>query len=202
MPQVNRTDFKNFVHMANGGTFTVPIGVSKITVIGAGGAGGGGGGPAGNSAGSPGGVGGFSIASAVEMDVIPGEILSITVGTGGTGGTGGGAVGVPFPTPWPGGGAGSPGVSSSVSRGSVTIVSFPGGAGGSASAATPWPNNGVTGSSGIPATIGFNVLTQSNTYGSSTYNNFNSLVDVSGIGYQSFSRNGGGGGAGFIIIAW
>lgn len=184
MPQVNRTDFKNMVHMANGGTFTVPIGVSKITVIGSGGGGGGGGG-GGTNLGGPtgsGAYGGFAIGSAVEMDVIPGEILTATVGNGGTGGTGGAnnAAGT----------AGSNGTTSTISRGSTTIISFPAGAGGAGGPA------GSNGTSGIPATIGFNVLTQSNTYGSSTYNTGSTQVDVSGLGYLNFSRSGGAGGLG------
>ena len=75
------------------GTFVVPRGVKKLWIFGHGPAGGGGGGGGGGviSGGSAcgGGGGGAGEAGGEWFDVVPGETLTYTVGTGGIGGTAG-----------------------------------------------------------------------------------------------------------------
>ena len=80
------------------GTFTVPVGVTEITVIGAGGGGGGSGGCAGTGPGGAG--GGGAVPLAVSVQVNPGDVWAVSIGAGGGGGASGGGSGV-------GGGAGN-----------------------------------------------------------------------------------------------
>lgn len=76
------------------GTFTVPKGVYKLFILAAGGGGGGGGGGANiNGSGTDGFSGGQAGHGAtpvwIAIDVIPGDVLTITCGAGGPGGQGG-----------------------------------------------------------------------------------------------------------------
>jgi hypothetical protein len=95
------------------GTFVVPSGVTTIYIDGVGGAGGGGGGGgdnlAGNNSGAGGGGGGAGeYIPSSGFTVVPGETLTITVGTGGAGGAFGTSVG---------------GLSTDGGNGSVTTIS-------------------------------------------------------------------------------
>jgi hypothetical protein len=129
-------------------TFTVPTGITSITVKawGAGG-GGGGGGSRTNDTGGDGAGGGFAEST---ITVTPGENLSITVGgAGGGGGTGNG-----------GGGAGGGGYSR-VARGSTSLIVAGGGAGGggggssnNAAGADGGAGGGTTGTTGDSASGG------------------------------------------------
>lgn len=92
--------------------WSVPAGVGKITIE-AWGAGGGGGGDDG-SGGGGGGGGGYALK---KFDVMPGEILAVTVGSGGAGGASGGACGLN-------------GGSSTVTRGAVNLITANGGSAG------------------------------------------------------------------------
>jgi hypothetical protein len=75
--------------LTGSGNWTVPTGVTSVTVhVWGGGAGGGGGGPGFTTGGAGGASGGYS--SSV-LTVTPGDVIPYVVGAGGTGGTGGGA---------------------------------------------------------------------------------------------------------------
>ena len=100
-------------------TFTVPAGVTSITVK-AWGAGGGGGGAGGSSSGGAGGGGGYATTT---LSVTPNESLTINVGGGGGGGAGGGGNNTS-------GGGGGGGGYSRVARGSTSLIIAAGGAGG------------------------------------------------------------------------
>lgn len=67
-------------------TFTIPNGVTSITVSGCGGGAGGGGSDAGANYNGNGGAGGGSNIISQTITVTPGQVLSITVGAGGAGG--------------------------------------------------------------------------------------------------------------------
>ncbi len=68
------------------GTWTVPDRVTKAQIIGSGGGGGGGGG---GTVGSGGGGGGGAKVSIAHVTLTPGDVITITIGTGGAGGAGG-----------------------------------------------------------------------------------------------------------------
>jgi len=104
-------------------TWTVPSGLSVISIV-ATGAGGGGGGVSGSTAGQPGGAGAVVTST---LNVTPGEVLNLVVGGGGGAGTNGPFVGG-LSFAWGGGGGG--GGSSNVDPGSNHQVIAGGGGGG------------------------------------------------------------------------
>lgn len=85
------------VSFLTSGTWTCPGGVTLVHVVGiAGGCGGGGGGGGGSGnatlgagGGGPGGSGMRSLPQSIAIDVVPGTVYGIVVGTGGAGGSGG-----------------------------------------------------------------------------------------------------------------
>ena len=77
------------VRFTTNNTFTVPAGVTKITVVARGGAGGGGGGSVENKRGGRGAAG--STVTATDLGVTPNQQLQVTIGQGGKGGAGVGA---------------------------------------------------------------------------------------------------------------
>ena len=110
---------KTSFNLATSGTnWTVPAGVTSITVKAWGGGGGGGGGGSPNSGGAGGG-GGFARAT---LSVTPLETLSVRVGGGGEGGGGG--------YNYAGGGGGGGGGYSGIFRGSTRLLVAGGGGGG------------------------------------------------------------------------
>lgn len=127
-------------------TYTVPAGVTSITVKAWGGGGGGGGGGAGGFGGGGGG-GGYATST---LSVTPGETLDLYVGAGGIGGTfsSGGA---------DAGGGGGGGGYSSLYRGStlLTLAAGGGGGGGARAARTGGDGGAGGGSSGIAGTAGY-----------------------------------------------
>ncbi|MFH0891862.1 MAG: DUF2341 domain-containing protein [Candidatus Falkowbacteria bacterium] len=136
---------------AGSGTFTVPAGVTSITVKSWGGGGGGGGGADGGgtqtrNTGGAGAGGGFVLST---LSVIPGETLDILVGGGGTGGS--------YIADASSGGGG--GGRSGVNRGAMPLVVAAGGGGGGAGAnrvytsgAPGGPGGGVSGLDGSDST--------------------------------------------------
>ena len=129
----------------SGGSFTVPSGVTSITITGVGGKGGSGGQDCGNGCGvNPGAAGGYTTST---FSVTPGTSLSIYVGSNGGngvsniagGGNGGGAGGSGYasggsgggvgPTGASGGGGGGGGASAVIGTG-VTLIAGGGGGGG------------------------------------------------------------------------
>jgi hypothetical protein len=113
--------FQGMVATAESTTFTVPEGVRHVMVeIWGGGGGGGGGGPVlvENSAGAGGGAGGIGGYTRGLIDVTPGTVLTLTVGTGGAAGNVGEA--------------GGKGGASSVSDGVSDLIVSGGGSGGHA----------------------------------------------------------------------
>jgi hypothetical protein len=88
--------FSNFQVFNSSGSFTVPVGVTKLMVElwGAGGGGGGsGGGGYSNSGGTGGGGGGGGYVKDI-ITVTPGQSIPVTVGLGGSGGSGGASCGI------------------------------------------------------------------------------------------------------------
>ncbi len=124
-------------------SWSVPAGVTSVTVK-AWGAGGGGGGGSTNGDGGPGGGGGFIQSS---LSVTPGESLSITVGSAGTGGAF--SSGSSGNSSGDGGGGGG---YSRVARGGTTLLVAGGGAGGgggdNSSSTTGGPGGAGGGTSG------------------------------------------------------
>jgi hypothetical protein len=125
----------------SGGTTIVPSAVSQIAVMGAGGGGGGGGGDNGSFGG--GGGGGAGIQPFLTfLTVVPGETLTIVIGSGGAGGLGSGSLGT---------GAsqyGSPGTASTVTGSTsgllATFYGAPGGVRGRDNGAAGGLANGVS----------------------------------------------------------
>ncbi|WP_282372783.1 hypothetical protein [Pseudomonas sp. PS02290] len=107
------------------GLFVVPAGIYRIWVSAcAGGSAGAGGGGATNTTGTGGGGAGGSAGQSIlwrAFDVVPGQVISITIGVGGIGGTGGG--------PTTGGGPGSVGGATVIGT-LVTLLGAPPSAGG------------------------------------------------------------------------
>jgi hypothetical protein len=190
------------------GSFTVPTGITTIYVNGVGGAGGGGGGGAkitgaGNglrgASGGSGGAGEYIGPTAVT--VVPGETLTITVGTGGTAGTGG-TVGNAAAT------NGTDGTATTiVGSSSGTIFSANGGkkgtAGGNTTAAAQGTPAGTGGAGGV--TAGSTPLTNasagtSGTNGAVGTNNTTDIVGPTGgsgpvdSGQTNLGGSGGNGG--------
>lgn len=156
------------ITFTSSGTFTVPAGVTSITLECWGGGGAGGGSESiysGNSAGGGGGGGGYS--KITNYHVIPGNTYSITVGVGGTGSTGndGGDGGdsyfgsnICLATGGKGGeandGAGGNGGSGDYSGGSGAAANFGIGGGGGSSAGPGASGNNGSGTSGGVAVTG------------------------------------------------
>ena len=125
---VNNPSQTNFT---SSGTFTVPTNVSgaKVTVIGGGGAGGGG--TAGPQNGAGGGAGG--LAYAWLSGLVPGQTITVTIGTGGVGVSGA---------------SGGSGGNSSISGTGITTVTAGGGGGGATGAGVQAGGSGGTSTGG------------------------------------------------------
>ncbi len=109
--------------------FTVPAGVTELSVCvtGAGGGGGGGSGDGGGSdAGGGGGGGGSGVVKNTNVIVTPAEVIPVVIGAGGTGGASGGFL------PGGDGGDGGAGGNSTFTAATVTLSSTGGGGGGGA----------------------------------------------------------------------
>lgn len=136
--------YKSTYYTAGSFTYTVPAGVTSLTVKvwGAGG----GGGTGANSTGTGGAGGGGGYAKSV-LTVTPGANLTLTVGSGGTGGSGA-AVG------------GNGGGYSSVQSGSTFLLQAGGGGGGGAAQGSSSGNGGAGGAGGgataVPGSSGGN----------------------------------------------
>ncbi len=152
------------------GSWTVPTGVTSVTVR-VWGAGGGGGGSTGSSSAKGGGGGGGAFREAT-LTVVPGNTISYTIGTGGAGGTAGNA-----------GAAGT-----STSFGVVTAGGGNGGGGG-----TNASNNGTAGS-GSTTTSGGTLVLSSNGGNGSAAGSCTYQHTTSSIYTVNFSGAGGGGG--------
>lgn len=144
---IGGTSFTGQLFTSQGaGTYTVPSGVTSLTVK-MWGAGGGGGGGAATGAGGAGGGGGYSTAT---LTVTPGETLDVYVGGGGGGGSysssGSGA-----------GGGGGGGGYSSLYRGSTLLLLAAGGGGGGGSRVARAGGAGGAGggTSGVAGTAGY-----------------------------------------------
>jgi hypothetical protein len=149
------------------GSFTVPCGVTSISVqVWGGGGGGAGDGQNGNGAAGGGGGGGFSSGT---ITVTPGQIIAFTVGAGGVGGCGGGG-GCPS-----GGGAGANGTSS-------TFLTITAGGGQGGQPANPSDANGGNGGVGGAGNIQ-----------GGNGSNGNSGTGNSGAGGNAANGGGGGG---------
>lgn len=175
-----RPGFSQMVSYVASGSFTVPVGVSRLRlrVFGAGGGGGG----AANS-GQSGGAGGGGYAEGI-FTVTSGSILPVAVGAGGNGGQG---------TP----SAGGTGGASSV----AALISATGGPGGSAGNATGGTQSGVgglgaggtinltgqNGSGGAPSTLG-------GAGGASAMGSGGQSGSQNGVGSSGLLPGGGGGG--------
>ena len=82
----NTLPSSNIVSFYSSSTFTVPAGVYALKKVRVWGAGGGGGGSTGSNSSSGGGGGGY--AEAYGVSVVPGQVITVTVGAGGAGGAG------------------------------------------------------------------------------------------------------------------
>ena len=80
------TTLKSLYVFTSSGTFTIPLGVTKIDIFCVGGGGGGGAGRGNNMQNSGGGGGGGYTATKLNYAVTPGTVFPITVGAGGSGG--------------------------------------------------------------------------------------------------------------------
>jgi hypothetical protein len=143
--------FSNFQVFNSSGTFTIPVGITKVMVELWGGGGGGGGGGSSDSTYTFGGMGGGAGGGGYVKDILnvsPGGSISIIVGNGGNGGAGGcGNCGLRFGYPGNNGGSTSFGVASTAGGGI-------GGIGGSAGT-TVNGNNGQGGAGGnAPGILG------------------------------------------------
>lgn len=119
-------------NLAGASTFTVPSGVSTVTVKAWGAGGGGGNGSSSTGKGGAGGGGGYAQA---DISVTGGESLSISVGTGGTSGTGSSQ-------------GGNGGGFSAVLRSTTYLVQAGGGGGGGGSLGTSSGDGGAGGAGG------------------------------------------------------
>jgi len=166
------------------GTFTIPTGVTRIKIFGAGGGGGGSGGCGNQDSG--GGGGGGSVPRAVDVGLVtPGDIWTVTIGNGGAAGG-------------PQGGAGGAGGISQFSHAGV-VYTFAGGNGAPAGISSKfWTTcNGAS-----AAFTGKAVLTAGGTSDQNTINgpgqgSIYAPGGAAGTGVQDAGNNGSGGGAGF-----
>ena len=211
------------------GSFTVPAGVTAITVEVWGG-GGAGGGATGNPSAGGGGAGGSYVKN-IGYTVIPGNTYTVTVGTGGTGSTTAGASGgdswfnsnsAILAKGGPGGVLASLNSQSSVgasaltsgNQGSTSPFSYYGGAGGTGgangasggggggSAGSGSNGNNAVGLTGGPAVLGGGAGAN----GSSTSGNGTSAANggggAGGRANSNTDRRGGSGGNGKVIVSW
>lgn len=153
------------------GSFTVPAGVAFIRAMVIGGGGGGGGGF--NALNCAGGGGGGCIFGYMTLPVTPGEVLSISVGSGGAGGNTAAA--------------GSPGTASSIQRASSAILTGYGSVNGGAGSAT-----GGGGGASSPNNI-------INNGGDAGNSGFFSLTKAGGSSGGGGASGGGGGGASYSV---
>lgn len=186
-----------FFDTAGTHNFTVPKGVSKVYVSGSGA--GGGGSPCWSGTESYGGGGGDSIYKK-ELTVVPGSIITVTVGAGGAGGYYNSSTNVP-------GGAG--GASSFGS-----LLSLPGGGGGSQSA--PGSAGGEGGFAGTSTAVADSIAIRGaggNTrfcaaqpilFGNGSGANGSKYGQGGGAAYSNGSSkySGGAGAPGFILVEW
>ncbi|MDP2067497.1 MAG: hypothetical protein Q8K04_00905, partial [Lutibacter sp.] len=211
------------------GTFTVPAGVTSVTVK-AWGAGGGGGGSANVNNATGGGGGGGSYATKTSVAVVPGNTYSITVGSGGIGGintgtngTAGGFSTVTFGTNTitaAGGGGGTGGVlgllagtkglggSNGTSIGTIIYKGGDGangsggvygGGGGGAAGSTDVGKDASVETAGIATTL--NGGAGGN--GTANLDGYSGLIYGGGGGGSGAKKQSGGTGAGgLIIISW
>lgn len=181
-------------------TFTVPTGVTSVYAYGSGGGGGGAGGGNGNTSGGGGGGGGAGATpQMILLTVAPGDILTISNGIGGTAGAGG-TSGAPA--------NGGDGAISTITRSSVRIGTFAGGAGG-AGGLTTGAGGGLGGSTfagnnyaGLP--VGQGGAGAAPATGNPGSNSFISAITSgaatgSGAGSTATGGGGGGGGPGFNV---
>lgn len=137
------SSFKFKQTFTSSGSFTVPEGVYRVATLATGGGGGGG---AQSAADNPSGGGGAAASTAISyFDVIPGQVLTITVGAKGLGGVGGVAA--------------TAGGSSSVKIGNKLFCHSVGGARGVIPAG---------GASAAPYCLGFGIFGSSGTSGNTT----------------------------------
>jgi hypothetical protein len=178
-PQFPSVGTQTVVTLTSSGTWTVPAGVTSVSVLAVGGGGGGGGGVTASTVGSGGGGGGGGVVYAQNYPVTPGAPITVTVGAGGV--SGGAANGS-------NGGAGGNSVFDA-------LTALGGGGGGSYNGGSV---NGTTGGSGG----GAGQVGGANAGSASTQTNFGV-----GIGYGSAGGaasgsaswgDGGGGGAGGV----
>ena len=210
------------------GIFTVPAGVTSVTVECWGG-GGAGGGATGNPAAGGGGAGGSYARS--TLSVTPGNSYTVTVGTGGTGNTSNGAQGGPswfgttntiYAQGGPGGMVansnttnGNPGIGTSLasigtflyqggngSAGNYTSGN-PGGAGGGGAGSAGNGGNAIAGTGGTGTILGGG--NGANGVANSGSGSTGSVCGGGGSGGKALSttnRAGGNGARGQIIISW
>jgi len=190
------------------GHFTVPPGVTKISVE-LYGAGGGGGSeivsPAGLLSGAGGGSGAYT---RTVLMVNPTDSLMISVGTAGAGGS-----------PFSGTGAGSPGGDTTIADGTGILASAGGGGGAGVSTAAPLGPTGIPGTGGATDTnaaishtgkpgggsvlIGGGIGSTSPARGGPGYTPLGFVPgDIGAGGQGSFENNGGSGAAGYAVITW
>lgn len=169
-----------FARFTASGSLVVPAGVTTMYLSatsggGAGGAGGGGGGGSFGGAGGGGGAAGQAVVR-VPHTVVPGQTITITVGSGGAGVAGSTTTGAT-------GGAGGQTVITNMSGGTVTLSGGPGGGGGVTL-------SGGAGAGGTAGGIGAS-------YGADV--NFNYPSGGGGAGGSGPFGGGGGGGRGATI---
>lgn len=210
--QVAAQGFQNFT---SGGTFTVPVGVTGITVE-CWGAGGGGGSRSTN--GSGGGGGGGAYASSV-IAVTAGTPYTVTVGTGGPANTAGGNSSFGALVIAAGGGGGTNNSIVAGSGGSAAsstgTIKYDGGTGGTGSAGTTYSGGGGGGAgstgdggdaSGQTAGTGTSVNGGNGGAGVTTQANGNTGNTYGGGGSgalrTSLSRTGGSGANGLVKVSW
>jgi hypothetical protein len=179
-----------FANITSGSNFSVPAGVSSITVK-AWGAGGGLTGAAINTPGKGSGGGGFATAT---VAVTPGEVLTVRVGQGGsidatTSTNGGGASGYPNT----GGGGGG---YSGIFRGSTPLIIAGAGGGAAAGGGLGGVGGGTTGGNGDPdgAAVGCSGTGGTQSAGGTGGATGSSLTGANG---QAGVNGGGGGGGGY-----
>ena len=182
--------------------FTVPAGVTQITVVIRGGAGGGGG----TDTAAYGGFGGDSVEYTAVLNVIPGDVFTGTVGFGGGGG--GSYVDCFHTSPGSGGGSGAPSGGNGGNAGCSGVSGAGGGGGGSSSLVrggitlllAAGAGGGGGGSKGTTSTV--NSTGQSNITGRVALANCYSTDNASnGLSAPGDGGGGGGGGGGIYPSA-
>lgn len=175
------------------GTFTVPTGVTSISVDMSGGGGSGGYGGDGSGQNGGGGGGGAGAVSAIQLSVTPGASYAITVGAGASWSGGNGSAG----------GSTNFGSLLSVGGGGGGFQATAGGAGGSA--------GGPGGSPGISAVSGSSTggAGGNSLFGTGGFGGPRTSVAGNGTGYGSGGGGGGGNGwspgagaPGFVRVTW